>query len=150
MENDRLEQHRESQHATPSATRLGRDWARRRDREEELKKLAPIFERLGLKSSEPSAQEWRLFSQRLAERLSKSKSPLLQRLRDRLTATDSRFVCGYRCILILIALAICAFTAYWFIHEASLPKPHHAFAAAAPVHHAPATEPFQLNHCHRT
>jgi len=92
---------------TPRAA--GKDWKAVHDREEELRIIAAVFQSMeAINPPEPTAAEWRTLSQKVANRITSSKAPLLPTLRDRLTSTDSELLRWFWIIVALLVIAAVA------------------------------------------
>ena len=103
-DNRLLHEQQKSRSTAPRAA--GKDWKAVRDREEELRIVATIFQPMeGVNPPEPTAAEWRSLSQKVATRITSSKTPLKPTLRDRLTSTDSDLLRWFWIIVALLVIA---------------------------------------------
>jgi len=126
-----LQEQTKSRAGTPRAA--GKDWKAVHDREEELRIVAAVFQPMeGINPPEPTAAEWRSLSQKVANRITSSKAPLLPTLRDRLTSTDSELLRWFWIIIALLVIAGVA-TAIAFSLEAPAINSAEALTSARPA-----------------
>lgn len=111
MENKRLEQEAAGRKSGTCGA-ANRDYRTDLERTKELYTVSPVFRKIKRTVKQPSPAQWREFSHRLSKELEATNTPLMQTLRDKITATDTHLVHWFWIVLalvILIALACAVF-----------------------------------------
>ena len=126
--------HEQQKSRTTAPRAAAKDWKAVRDREEELRSVATVFQHMGgVNPPEPTAAEWRSLSQEVASRIASSKTPLMPTLRDRLTSTDSDLLRWFWIIVALLVIAGVA-TAVAFSLEVPVIDSAKALTSAPPAY----------------